>query len=96
MHLQDIGGLDRSVYFGRRKDLYHFDHFMGHFQNVYPELLTASSYSLGDVQQEAEGCVSIPFQVISGDAPFNFRFLLVRKTIGKKKGSFMTRTLTKL
>ena len=25
----DIGGLDPSLYFGFRKDLYHFDHFMG-------------------------------------------------------------------
>lgn len=25
---EDIGGLDPSVYFGFRKDLYHFDHFM--------------------------------------------------------------------
>ena len=25
----DIGGMDRSKYFGYPKDLYHFDHFMG-------------------------------------------------------------------
>lgn len=25
---EDIGGLDPSFYFGFRKDLYHFDHFM--------------------------------------------------------------------
>lgn len=26
---EDVGGLDRSRYFGFSKDLYHFDHFMG-------------------------------------------------------------------
>jgi hypothetical protein len=26
---EDVGGLDRSMYFGYPKDLYHFDHFMG-------------------------------------------------------------------
>lgn len=26
---EDVGGLDRSRYFGYSKDLYHFDHFMG-------------------------------------------------------------------
>lgn len=25
----DIGGMERSRYFGYSKDLYHFDHFMG-------------------------------------------------------------------
>jgi len=25
----DIGGMERSNYFGLRRDLYHFDHFMG-------------------------------------------------------------------
>jgi hypothetical protein len=26
---KDVGGLERSKYFGYSKDLYHFDHFMG-------------------------------------------------------------------
>ena len=26
---EDIGGMERSRYFGYSKDLYHFDHFMG-------------------------------------------------------------------
>lgn len=26
---EDIGGLERSRYFGYSKDLYHFDHFLG-------------------------------------------------------------------
>ena len=93
---QDIGGMERSVYFGRRKDLYHFDHFMGHFQNVYPELLTADSYSIDAAEQEAEDCQSVTVQVSSGETRSTFRFLLVKKTIGKKKGSLMTRTLTRL
>ena len=42
--MQDIGGLDRSVYFGRLKDLYHMDHFAGHFLNVFPELLVSLAF----------------------------------------------------
>ena len=87
--------MERSVYFGKKKDLYHFDHFMGHFQNVYPELLNASSYSISDVQQEADGCQAVQVEVKSGDAVSDFRFLLAEKAVGKKKGSLMTRTLTK-
>jgi hypothetical protein len=30
---EDVGGLDRSRYFGYPKDLYHFDHFMGVLQH---------------------------------------------------------------
>lgn len=87
--------MERSVYFGKKKDLYHFDHFMGHFQNVYPELLIASSFIISDMQQEADGCQAIQVQVKSGDSVSDFHFLLARKTIGKKKGSLMTRTLIK-
>ena len=35
----DVGGLDPSMYFGFRKDLYHLDHFMGMFQTYLSDLL---------------------------------------------------------
>ena len=31
----DIGGMERSRYFGISKDLYHFDHFLGVCLNCY-------------------------------------------------------------
>jgi len=47
----DIGGLDPSYYFGFRKDLYHFDHFMGIFQNHLPELVGLSRFEILGVEE---------------------------------------------
>ncbi|CAL8471485.1 g11027 [Coccomyxa elongata] len=43
----DIGGMERSRYFGYSKDLYHFDHFLGQFRNAFGDLVDADSCEIG-------------------------------------------------
>lgn len=56
---EDIGGLDPSYYFGIRKDLYHFDHFMGQFQAKLPQLMDIARYDIVSVGPEQGGWCSI-------------------------------------
>lgn len=65
---EDIGGLDPSFFFGFRKDLYHFDHFMvrhmfiperdhglfaqGQFQSKLPQLMDVARYEVVSVGPE--------------------------------------------
>ena len=70
------------------------DHFLGHFQNVFPELMDMQSYELSEGQQEQEGSHTVHVKVKTHrGAHAEFSFLLAKKMIGKKKGSLMTRTL---
>lgn len=42
----DVGGMDRSRYFGVPIDLYHYDHFMGaHFGHGRPCLLSLLAWA---------------------------------------------------
>ena len=94
----DIGGLDPSEYFGFKKDLYHFDHFMGVFQNKLPELINLSpSYEITAVMQDtdAEGEEQWQVSVVVKDrmetaAPIKFVFYLKRKNFGTTQGALLT------
>lgn len=96
----DVGGLDRSMYFGFPKDLYHFDHFMGMFQNRLGPLVFSTSYTL---QPEAAAAapgttVAVVATVIdrAGSPAGQYRFELEQKQLGRKKGAWMTKSLVKL
>eukprot|EP00887_Chlorella_sp_A99_P005826 scaffold1.g5826.t1 len=91
----DVGGLDPSHYFGFRKDLYHFDHFMGMFQSRLPELVNLSSYEITGVAEAGDGATVVSVAVV-GPRPGlagEFEFHLRRKAVGGKKGSLMTHML---
>lgn len=51
---EDVGGLDRSHYFGYPKDLYHFDHFMGALQHPERWLLLKLTMLLKEVSRGHE------------------------------------------
>jgi len=55
------GSMERSRYFGYSKDLYHFDHFLGQFQNAFPELLGLESFEIVEVQEGDEPLVQVSF-----------------------------------
>lgn len=76
----DIGGLDPSYYFGFRKDLYHFDHFMGIFQNHLPELVGLSKYEIISVNER-------PLGDGRGDDGSNNAFSVAVSVHPQKKGS---------
>lgn len=48
---EDIGGMERSRYFGYSKDLYHFDHFMGKFHIIC--LTCGTDFLVSEMQQSA-------------------------------------------
>ncbi|KAA6421781.1 MAG: hypothetical protein FRX49_08392 [Trebouxia sp. A1-2] len=91
---ETIGGLDRCYYFGYGKDLYHFDHFMGQFQNELPELVNLHSYSIEGSKYE-EDVHKVLVDVVSGLdlSHAQFVFVLAEKDIGTKQGALMTRCL---
>lgn len=96
----DIGGLDRSMYFGFPKDLYHLDHFMGQFANQLPELLRATSYRVSMVEEgerSEEDGVMVDAVVESAEGGVTtFRFHLKKKKVGSRKGSLMTYMIERL
>lgn len=91
---ETVGGLDRCYYFGYGKDLYHFDHFMGQFQNELPELVNLHSYSIEGSKYE-EDVHKVLVDVVSGLdlSHAQFVFVLAEKDIGTRKGALMTRCL---
>ncbi|KAL3161246.1 hypothetical protein ABBQ38_009610 [Trebouxia sp. C0009 RCD-2024] len=91
---ETIGGLERCYYFGHGKDLYHFDHFMGQFQNAYPELMNLQSYVIEGTKFE-EDVHKVLVKVTSGvgGSESRFVFILAVKDVGTKKGALMTRCL---
>lgn len=67
---------------------------MGAIQNLYPELMDIKSYELSEPEQQQDGSQLVHASVQTGrGSAADFTFVLVKKTIGKKKGSLMTRTL---
>ena len=94
----DIGGLDPSMYFGVRNDLYHQDHFMGKFQTKLPELVNLREYTIEgacrrDIDQDdtdEEWIVRVAVMPATGETITAFAFHLRRKTVGSRKGSLMT------
>jgi hypothetical protein len=86
--------MERSRYFGYSKDLYHFDHFLGQFQNAFPELVMLSSYSISRVEEKEGGRYEVLADVKKGDKGLRLKFVLVRKDVGRKKGALMTRSVS--
>ncbi|GAB4818738.1 hypothetical protein N2152v2_005784 [Parachlorella kessleri] len=101
---EGIGGLDPCYYFGFRKDLYHFDHFLGQFQNQLGELLDCSSYSIEDVKEHLgadeecgpEARVRARVRDSSNAKEVVVEFRLRRRQFGSRKGAFMTCMVKKL
>jgi len=94
----DIGGLDRSMYFGFPKDLYHLDHFMGQFANQLGHLVGLTEYRVLDAVEEPtekddpEATWKVWADVVpprNGDA-VRVVFHLRKKRVGSRKGSYMT------
>lgn len=103
----DVGGLDPSMYFAYPTDLYHLDHFMGKFQNKFPDLVNSSSFIVLDDASS----VHVPQDSTAKDATWTVeavvvgqvktsetrvRFHLRRKEIGSRKGSLMTYMIEKV
>lgn len=95
----DVGGLDPSMYFAYPTDLYHLDHFMGKFQNRFPDLVNSSSFRVvedGVVEpadvDDVDAVWTVDAQVVggSGKSETTVRFHLKRKKVGSRKGSLMT------
>lgn len=95
----DIGGLDPSYYFGFRKDLYHFDHFMGQFATYLPELINLTSYTLQSsslVENDDEaGRVVALVTDSTGRHSASFQFALRKRHVGTRQGSYMTYSITR-
>ena len=94
----DIGGLDRSMYFGFPKDLYHLDHFMGQFANQLGHLVGLTEYTILDAVEEPadEDDPEATWKVCADVVPprhgdvVRVVFHLRKKRVGSRKGSFMT------
>jgi len=92
----DVGGMERSHYFGFSKDLYHFDHFMGHFAGVFPELLSGFEGYTIDRLEERDG-VAFAWVTVKDRVQneLELQFVLDKKDIGRKRDSWMTARLLK-
>mmetsp|Transcript_10484 Transcript_10484/g.36211 ORF Transcript_10484/g.36211 Transcript_10484/m.36211 type:complete len:257 (+) Transcript_10484:1399-2169(+) len=93
------GSMERSRYFGYSKDLYHFDHFLGGFQNEFKDLMEYDSYSFDGVgmNQEGEKTVRVTVRGSRGSQEYekSFTFCLVTREFGTKKGCLMTSRIVK-
>lgn len=103
----DVGGLDPSMYFGYPSDLYHLDHFMGKFQNKFPDLVNSSSFEIVDKVSsmkspddldgtDATWIVEATIISQAESSQTRVRFHLKRKQVGSRKGSLMTYMIEKL
>jgi len=94
---EDAGSMERSMYFGFSKDLYHFDHFLGMFNTRLGHLVNNTEYSIlegpGADAPEPARVVTRVTGPQGGDA--FFEFTLVRRALGRKKGAWMTKSLVK-
>lgn len=68
----------------------------GQFQNAFPELVGLTDYTIEGTEQQPGDSYHVDVAVTKGGKATGFRFLLVRKDIGRKKGSLMTGRLTRL
>ncbi|QDZ22304.1 hypothetical protein HOP50_07g48420 [Chloropicon primus] len=96
---EGAGSMERSRYFGFSKDLYHFDHFLGGFQNEFPELLGNTGFeitALGESDQ-GEQAVDVVVRGSKANTEFEkkFTFCLTEREFGTKKGCLMTSRIVK-
>ena len=92
---EDVGGLDRSRYFGYGKDLYHFDHFMGEFSNKFKDIIGHEGFELEQVQEE-EALSEIVAKVVTKEGTASVQFTMKVKDIGRNKGRWMTKTIKRI
>ncbi|GLC40639.1 hypothetical protein PLESTB_000037600 [Pleodorina starrii] len=92
----DAGGMERSKYFGFSKDLYHLDHFLGMFGNMLGDLINNQSHELLQVAEPEAGVYVVRVRVVGPtgrEGEYDFR--MVRKELGRKAGSWMTKSVLK-
>lgn len=96
---EDVGGLERSRYFGYSKDLYHFDHFMGEFANKYGMIIDHKAFEITESRRPENLAAGQNFHEIfvtvtsMQDEEFKLMFIMKIKDIGSKKGCWMTACL---
>jgi hypothetical protein len=91
-----VGGLDRSQYFGFSKDLYHFDHFMGHFLSTFQDIIDHKGFEL-EQGEEGDSVSYIVGKVrTKNDTTVTLQFIMKVKDIGRNKGRWMTKTLKRI
>ncbi|KAK9818881.1 hypothetical protein WJX74_007479 [Apatococcus lobatus] len=97
---EDIGGMERSRYFGYSKDLYHRDHFDGQFLNEFPDLIGHASYKVISSNEQPDGTHKVVVHITAGahlqNAARDLTFVLKRKDVGRRKGAFMTASLRQM
>ncbi|EIE21998.1 hypothetical protein COCSUDRAFT_33613 [Coccomyxa subellipsoidea C-169] len=91
----DIGGMERSRYFGYSKDLYHFDHFLGQFQNTFGDLLGADSCKIAEIRTLDTDImdVDVIVQRLSSHEEKLITFRMQKKESGRREGSWMTKAI---
>ncbi|GFR48818.1 hypothetical protein Agub_g10770, partial [Astrephomene gubernaculifera] len=93
----DAGGMERSRYFGFSKDLYHFDHFLGMFGNMLGDLVNCQTHEVLLSREAEPGVHLVRVRVVGPTGrPGEYDFTLVRKELGRKAGSWMTKSLLKV
>jgi hypothetical protein len=95
---EGAGGMERSRYFGYSKDLYHFDHFLGGFQNEFPGLIDNKGFTVREAGKSDLGEVTVEVVVQCEKVDSyeqKFTFCLVEREFGTKKGCLMTTRIIK-
>lgn len=93
---EDVGGMDRSRYFGYGKDLYHFDHFMGEFLNKFKDIIDHSGFEL-EQGEESETLSEVVAKVSMKQGGIaSIQFTMKVKDIGRNKGRWMTKTIKRM
>ena len=91
------GQMERSRYFGFSKDLYHFDHFEGEFQNKFPGLVDNTGFAIQSTECDEQGRILVVVAVDSNSAATeNYQFVLSKREFGKYKDCLMTEQIVKL
>ena len=92
---EDVGGLDRSRYFGYGKDLYHFDHFMGEFSNKFKDIIGHDGFKLEQGEQ-TDTISEIVAEVATTQGASRVQFTMKVKDVGRNKGRWMTKTIKRV
>eukprot|EP00892_Ulva_mutabilis_P009887 jgi/Ulvmu1/7270/UM035_0058.1 len=93
----DVGGLERSRYFGYSKDLYHLDHFAGEFANKFEDIIDHYGYKIVSSEPTVDGFHEVKAEVKSHcDSTVNVMFVMKVKDVGRTKGCWKTACLTQL
>ena len=76
------------------QDLYHLDHFLGHFQNQFKDVLDHSGFKVLEATPKSDETCDVRCLVDGNqDKPVHLLFKMCVKDIGRNKGCWMTATL---